>query len=69
MGWSANVDVGDSIDTCYCGGKLQEGEKFCDMCKYMNSVFNPAPKEFESKRDIALRAISERRDKKMMVIE
>jgi len=67
-----DVDMGMGMSNdslCLCGGKVQEGEKLCDMCKYMNSVFNPAPREFESKRDIATRAIAERRDRKMMGIE
>jgi hypothetical protein len=81
MGWDCIVDVGGSMTlafdnieeaedpTCYCGGKLHDGEKLCDKCRYLNSVFRPAPREFESKRDVALRAIGERRERKMMRIE
>jgi hypothetical protein len=71
----SNMEIGTNISNmdeerlCPCGGKIREGEKICDMCKYMNSIFNPAPREFESKRDIAMRAIAERQDRKMMVIK
>jgi hypothetical protein len=63
-----DIDM-DEERLCPCGGKVREGEKLCDMCKYMNSIFNPAPREFESKRDVAIRAIAERRDRKAMVIK
>jgi len=79
MEGGGNVDMGMGVGNididmgkehlCPCGGKVREGEKLCDMCKYMNSIFNPAPREFESKRDVAIRAIAERRDRKMMVIK
>jgi hypothetical protein len=65
-----NMDIDmDEEYLCPCGGRVREGEKLCDMCKYMNSIFNHAPREFESKRDIAMRAIAERQDRKMMVIK
>ena len=49
--------------TCRCGRPAtQEGK--CDRCRFYDSVFSPVePISFESKKDIALRAI---KVKKMM---
>lgn len=79
MEGESGVDLGDGIRfaelessevrLCYCGSEIHGDGNLCDRCSYLKSVFRPAPREFESKRDVAMRAIAERRDRKMVVME
>ena len=48
-------------ELCTCGSPAQENDHLCAKCRYFNTVFKPPPREFESKRDIAIRAIENRK--------
>lgn len=56
---------------CTCGSPSLDNDHLCAKCRYFNTIFKPPPREFESKRDVAMRAIENRklmRDK-VVVIE
>jgi len=46
---------------CRCGVQIKDGEILCDRCKYYSTVFTPPEPVFESKREIAIRAMKLRK--------
>jgi len=46
---------------CRCGNPKAIDEPLCVRCTYYQKVFNPPAPIFESKRERALKAISDRR--------
>lgn len=48
-------------NTCRCGNPKAIDESLCVRCVYYQKVFNPPAPVFESKRERALKAISDRR--------
>ncbi len=47
--------------TCHCGNPSQPNDHLCAKCRYFQTVFRPEPPMFESKREMALRAIYNKR--------
>ncbi len=56
---------------CTCGCPASDDDHLCARCRYFNTVFKPPPREFESKRDMAIRAIESRKlvKDKVVVVE
>ena len=57
--------------TCRCGRPALPDNTLCARCNYYKEVFSPPRPIFESRRDIALRAIALRKTMKQfrMVVE
>lgn len=58
---------------CKCGRQALKDDTLCPRCRYYANTFNPPSPKFESRRDLALRAIGIRRmmksSSKVMVVE
>ena len=46
---------------CRCGSDATQDDGLCDRCRYYNSVFIPERVMFESKKELALKAIGLRK--------
>ena len=55
------MGMGMSEKLCTCGNPSADNDHLCAKCRYFNTVFKPPPREFESKRDVAIRAIENRK--------
>ncbi len=58
---------------CRCGNPSLPHDTLCARCRYYQNVFNPVRPAFESKREMALKAIGMKRmmkqSSKFMVVE
>lgn len=52
-----------SEELCRCGRPVSGDDMLCDRCRFYKSVFTPEKPVFESKKELALKAIA---FKKMM---
>jgi hypothetical protein len=51
----------DVVNSCPCGHPIEDGRLLCDRCEYYRAIITPPSHSFDSKRDLALKAIEMKR--------